>query len=1242
MVDTEHDVSPQVIVNPASAHGWSSAGIRSYLRRMRPTLGLLTYGAGDPNNAAVWSGASDAARVGNANLVCFPGRPIRSQREFEAQANVLYDIVGSSNVDGLVIWLAALSHWTTFEELSLFIRKFQPLPLVTVGILIPGLPGVTVDNYGGMQAVVRHLIEVHQRKNIAFILGPAHQEEAKIRYLAYRDVLAEHGILLRPELVVQGDFKETGGAAAAEELLLRCGQTFDALVAASDNMALGAMKVLRARGIEVPGDVAVGGLNDELQGRYFTPPLTTSTLRFYEQAYSATEMLLSMLDGQTVADEVILPAQLIVRQSCGCPDPMVSRIMASKRYLGDAGALEELAAREGEFLRAIASELGTAVPEPTTRLARLLWSGFLREVTGTAPDAFLTALGDVLTESAAAGITLSVWQDVVTVLWREFGAIAHQSLGERLAERIWQQARVMVGETAQRVQAYRVLQTQEEARKLGRITQALSATVNLGELADVLVGTLPELDIPSCYLSLYEDPRAPTRQARLIVAYDRHGRVELPVVGLPFATSELVPSAMIDPERRYSMVVQPLYFRQDQLGFAIFEADAQREEVYQQLGEEISGALIRTRLMERNIALYHEAENARLMAEMARCEAEAGRELAEEANRLKSRFLATVSHELRTPLSLIVGTLDMLRREMAHFSFPLPKVFTQDLASIDISAQHLTRLINDVLDLASGQAGELRLACEPLQLQDVLVKVAALAEPMVREKKLIWQVDFPQELPIVWADRTRIQQVILNLISNAVKFTESGVITLWAETGKKHVMVAVSDTGMGVSPSEQEFIFDEFRQTERSFKRGYGGMGLGLAISKRLVELHGGQIGVLSSGTEGAGSTFYFTLPIMAQVVTGLSKPNDRVRKVLLITEHPETSVRLGDYLSRRGFEIEILATAQNDNWLSQILASPPGALVIDYQLATKSGWDILRTLKQHLATSELPLLFYNLSPEQETGTLLELDYLSKPVDQRRLISALMRHGLHPDASKKHVILIVDDDPAVLNLHTRMVRASLPGCRILQATDGAEAIQRMAITRPDLVLLDLMMPMMDGFTVLERIRSSPQTASIPVIVLTAQILTTQDMARLQQGVTAVLSKEVFTAEEVLAQIETALGRKKRLGSEAQRLVRLTMAYIHEHYAENLSRSDLAAALSINERYLTRCFHDETGLTPFDYLLRYRLRRACQMLEDDSTSITDIALATGFSDASHFCRKFQKELGMSPSAYRRAHRASLEK
>ena len=221
----------------------------------------------------------------------------------------------------------------------------------------------------------------------------------------------------------------------------------------------------------------------------------------------------------------------------------------------------------------------------------------------------------------------------------------------------------------------------------------------------------------------------------------------------------------------------PLYFQNRQLGFMLLAVDARGAGFTEVLREQISTALAGLFLREQIRRAWQEAEDA---------------------SRLKSRFLATVSHELRTPLSLIVGTIEMMQREDQERGAALPEDHRRDLASIHASAQHLAHLIADVLDLASSQAGELRLTREPMQLSDLLARVITLAEPMAREKGLTWETEFPPHLPLVLGDRTRLQQVILNLVSNAVKFTEQGSVSLWVEIGKKEVVIAVSDSGLGI------------------------------------------------------------------------------------------------------------------------------------------------------------------------------------------------------------------------------------------------------------------------------------------------------------------------------------------------------------------------------------------------------------------------------------------------------------
>lgn len=927
-----------------------SNALASRQRNTRPTIGLLTHGAGDPNSHTVWAGVDSVARKRDVNLICFPGKPLRSPLEFEAQSNILYDLVGAQNVDGLVIWSAGLHLFVGRQELNTFCERFRPLPMVTAGVLIEGIPGVSVDNYRGMRAIVSHLVEVHGRRRIAFIRGPENHQEAEERYRAYRDVLAEHGLSHERSLIVQSNFKESGGEVAAEQLLSEPHIRLDALVAASDNMAIGAMRVLQAHGVRIPGDVAVAGLNDESQSAFVTPPLTTGPLHFFEQGRKAAEMVLALLSGASVPEQVVLPTELLIRQSCGCPDPMVVQAAAEPGCRDERSLVAALQDRRVLIIAEMLLATETAPTEPVAKLAIDLLDGFTDEITGKKSGAFLEALADGLRRSVAAGRPISWWQAALSTLRREVITCAGRDLAQ--AENLWQQARVMVGETAQRTQGYRLLQAEVQMRMLSNISQMLSTAIDLSEITEILARELVQLGIPNCYLALYENSDIPTDYARLMIAYDRRGQMSLESGGTKFPSRELIPKGLLQADQRYSLVVEPLYFRQDQLGFVLFEADPSHEETYELLRGQISAALKRTQLAARNIELYNEAVKARVVAEE-------GRRLAEEANLLKSRFLAMVSHELRTPLSLIVGTIEMMQREERVHGATLPQVYHRDLASIHSSAQHLARLIADVLDLASSQAGELRLVKEPLHLGDVLTKVIALAEPMARERGLAWESDIPAELPVVLGDRTRLQQVALNLVSNAIKFTEQGAVSLWVEVGRKHVMVAVSDTGMGVPVAEQEIIFDEFRQSERATRRGYGGMGLGLAISRRLMELHDGQIGLLSSGADGAGSTFYFTLPIIAPAGEEPQMPVNRGQAVLLLTERAGEAANLQKHLAGRGFAVEALTVSEHPNWLAQVVMSPPAAIVLDYEPAAERGWELMQLLKLHPATLDIPVLFY-------------------------------------------------------------------------------------------------------------------------------------------------------------------------------------------------------------------------------------------------------------------------------------------
>jgi signal transduction histidine kinase/AraC-like DNA-binding protein len=842
--------------------------------------------------------------------------------------------------------------------------------------------------------------------------------------------------------------------------------------------------------------------------------------------------------------------------------------------------------------------------------------------------AFLPGLGALLRRAGAAGANLNAWHDVLSALRRGLLPLLSDA-GLAAAEDLWQQGRVAIGQAAARGEAHQVWRLVGQAEALHQIEAALHVATDRRGVVAALAELLPRLGIRRCFLAIYDDPARPTGAGRLIFALDEHGPLPLPAAGLSFPAADLLPEGFWPSDQPFSLAVEALHFGEEQIGFVLFAVDPREGlelgTIYEGLRSQISSAL-------KSVRLYEEVERAR--------------QTAEAANELKSRFLSVVSHELRTPLNLIVGLCEMASWEQTRPGMADPPALLAKLQGyqeqIHASAQHLDRLIRDVLDLASSQVGQLRLTCEPLDLGALLREVAVMGQQMAQDKRLEWRAEIPDYLPLVWGDRTRLRQVLLNLLANAAKFTAHGRVTLRAAADAGALTIAVADTGLGIPPEEQAAIFDEFRQSGRTAARGYGGMGLGLAITRRLVEMHGGQIVVRSTGREGEGSTFCITLPALA---TDEGQPAAAVcagapERVLILSQASGDGSRLRGYLDSRGFAVQELTLRDDDGWLPRLLAARPAAVVLDCAPGCEQGWEIMRALKAHPQTRETPVLFCALLAERDQGAWLALDHLTKPTAATELARALARYGLDTNASHgQRVIVLADDEPGILQIHTAMVQTQLPGCKVLTARDGREALDLIRRVVPDLVLLDLMMPELDGFGVLEALRAGETTRDIPVIVLTGQSLTERDMARLNQGVAAVLGKGLFTAQETLAQVEAVLARDKRLGSEAQRLVRRGMAYIQAHYAGEITRSDIARHLGVNESYLTHCFNREVGVSPIAYLNRCRIRQARKLLDATGRGITEVALAVGFASPSYFTRVFQREVGVSPRAYQQGARSS---
>jgi signal transduction histidine kinase/DNA-binding response OmpR family regulator len=950
------------------------------------------------------------------------------------------------------------------------------------------------------------------------------------------------------------------------------------------------------------------GFDDVLYAKAQSPPLTTIRHPTFELGYCAVELLLDYMSGRRT-EEVSLrvPTRLIVRESCGCQS-YSAPVEADSSGAGAADVQVVVQA----MVDAVSTEMRYSSLAQLETWCQQIVVAFRASLAAGDPGVFAAALDHIMHAVETTNDDTYVWQAAISVLRDHAGAwLGQQPRGTMrdLAAHIIDQARVQISERLRRQHTRFLVHEAELINRIGTMTMQLLTALEPRQILAILGGHLPLIGIHHAHIALFE------AQGDDQVSWSNLYECPTPegVVVRRFRSREFPPPDLFDSATPFRLALLPLIIEGGPSGFVAF--DASYLEPCGLIVRHIAAAL-------RNSQLHAAAEE--------------GRRLAEEANRLKSRFLSTVSHELRTPLNLIAGLSEILLRDSAA---AFPESATQDLERIYVNAQHLGRLIGDVLDLASSEVDQLRLYQEPLDLAEVLQPVVATGAQMAREKGLEWYAHLPAAGPWVRGDRTRLRHVALNLLSNAIKFTERGSITVELCADTTYATIAIHDTGPGVPREDQQRIFDEFRSSERTAARGYGGLGLGLAICKQLILRQGGTIGVRSSGAEDAGATFFFSLPLIAastpETTADGVHASDRPR-VVFLNQQARAGADLSAMLDQRGFDLQVQLADADADWLARLVAMPPTALILDAALATRRGWEIMSVLKRHPATARLPVLMYALDPHDGRGSFLELDYLLKPLDPEQLAHALDQQRIRDDRpSDAKTILVVDDDPDTLALQTRLIQQQLPESRVVQARDGRAALTVMEQTRPDLLLLDLMMPELDGFGVLEAMRGREATRDVPVIVLTAQMLTKDDIARLNAGVAAILSKGLFSSEEIVGHIESALRRQRKLGTMMQQVVRQAAAFIHTHYADPITRDQTAAHVGVSGDHLTASFRQEMGITPIAYLNRYRINRARVLLEQGSLSITEVALAVGFGDLANFSRSFHREVGMSPNAYRRA-------
>ena len=496
---------------------------------------------------------------------------------------------------------------------------------------------------------------------------------------------------------------------------------------------------------------------------------------------------------------------------------------------------------------------------------------------------------------------------------------------------------------------------------------------------------------------------------------------------------------------------------------------------------------------------------------------------AEAANEAKSTFLANMSHELRTPLNAIIGYSEMLIEDAEEEN----EDFIPDLDKINGSGKHLLGLINDILDLSKVESGKMELYVEDFNLQDAMAEIEATIKPLVEKNSNSFSLEYGTKVKNMRADVTKVRQILLNLLSNSSKFTKDGAIKVYVKDSRKienGVEFIIEDTGIGMSADQVKKVFQPFTQADEKTTRKFGGTGLGLTITKMFAEMMGGMIDVTS--VDGEGTTFTVTLPkVVNDDTTDLNQASseqsdDKDYTVLVIDDDDSAQDMMKRFLEKQGYSV--IQAKSGEMGLKLATEHMPDLITLDVMMPEMDGWEVLNTLQSNERSKKIPVIMLSMANEPDIGySLGATDYLTKPVDWNELSNILSKHQIESDSQ---TVLIVEDDETT----RQMLRKSLEtnDFKVRTAHNGKDGLEKVKQFKPGLILLDLMMPEMDGFEFAERLREKKEWLDIPVVVITAKDLSKDDLTRLKGNVETIMQKGSYSKDELLTEVGDRIKKLK--------------------------------------------------------------------------------------------------------------------